>query len=221
MAGKKSARREGQKLSVRIKRKHEVKKAEVALMKELSSRVKEHVSKTKGITNVFVDALASLLFFGSGHYLGVHSADQLHLLPTPKQGIVIVNQQTRAEFLENPTTSGHFVSIVLLPDRTLYFDPLALPKEFNPLIWQYLSRSLHGERRYGRDVLTEGHPMQDSKSTYCGLFATLFAKWADDHFNLGKSAPPLFFYTQTEDLPKNDELCTRYLKMLNEEKKDA
>ena len=168
-------------------------------VKVLAKRVRENVSKNKGLTNTLIRNFCFKTC--TEDFKGLFSADRIpKKLCVYPRFIIVVNlgkREERANVSDLPV--GHFVTIVGTPHAVYYLDPYGLPC--------MQENVLHFLRECRREVLENSRQIQDYDSVYCGMYSILFAKYADRDW-------PFKLEFCHKHLRRNDQKCVMYLKKM-------
>lgn len=167
--------------------------------RKIWERVRANADKKKGLTNDVVKSFCS--FLCGKDFKGVFSADRVPVkyacLP---HFIMVVNTGRRGDSRDvSKLPVGHFVTVVVSPSTVYYLDPYGLPCTQRDLLrfFKLCHRPLACNRRQ----------IQDYGSMYCGVYAILFAAYAD-------ADCPFEMRFCKKRLRKNDKKCVAYLKKL-------
>lgn len=163
----------------------------------VAKRVREHAVPRLGVTNRVLRNFCTRLC--SDLFKGVFSADCIPpSLAARAHFIIIVNLSQK----RGPSV-GHFITIAASPSSVQYIDPYGLP------CWQPdILSFLHSCKRKIRLNLRQ---VQSFKSSYCGLYALLFACYLDRKRWKGNKFKLVF---ERKKLRENDKLCVAYLKKI-------
>ncbi len=184
-------------------------------LRRLASNARRHVQRDSGITNTLLERLG-FLAAGRHDFQGVYAADCIpaHLASRAHFSIIVNlgERRRRLHAARGPLPVGHFVAIVGTPRCVFYNDPYGRPCT-QPRVLDFLALC----RRPVSMVLER---VQSTSSTFCGLFALLFALYFGRGgrrlINKGRPAFRLNFHRGTDRvLRKNDALCVVYLRLLS------
>lgn len=169
------------------------------IINKIIKRVGENVKKGKGISNITINRLCSRLC--SNDFKGVFSADCIPIndLIKLKKFIIIVNLGKTKNITNISLPIGHFVTICADSNYIRYIDSYGLPC-FQPDVFQFLNLCK-------REIRSNKHQIQEWNSTYCGLFAILFAYYYD-------TKPDFDLVFSKTNLSNNDEKCIYYLEKM-------
>jgi hypothetical protein len=174
-------------------------KKSVSAIVKLTRRIRGNVAPSLGLTNTVIERFCFLSC--SDTFKGVYSADYIPTqLAARSRFIMVVNLGVRRGLRKLPV--GHFVTVVASSSVVYYIDPYGLPSA-EPHVNRFL-------RLCRRKICFNLKQIQDFSSTYCGLFAILFACYMDAN----GTEERLKLKFNSRNLMKNDKLCVKYLRAL-------
>lgn len=163
----------------------------------LDARLRDHVKKGVGVSNIAVGKLVRL-GFDEGRFDGVFLSDKIPpRLAYRAKFSIIVNLSTSDT---KKSERGHFVAVVGSEKCVRYIDSFGKPCDNS-----YVRGFLDSCRR---PVIENRRRLQDTASSMCSFYAMLFAIYFSDR---RRYRFPLYFYKGKKYLKKNDDLCYEYL----------
>ena len=174
-------------------------------LRKLTREIAPHVDAERGVTNELIRDLCHILC--PNYFRGVFSSHELDAVADRRRFVgsgyfsVIVNISAQP-----PPADGHFVLIHARPSRLLYLDPFGAPCQ-DAKVMSFVKKC-----RGDRPFYENKRAIQSPLSTFCGMYAVLFALYYDF------SHPPVarIEWIRSSDpfvLLKNDRICIKYLKL--------
>ena len=174
---------------------------------DIARSVMDVVNRTRGVTNQAVENFCHAICEGDArnNFYGVFASDEIprHLLTLDKFTIIVNLAERRRGQL-----NGHFVTICTLNKNSiLYIDSFGHPP-YQKHVRQFLRECVAiGERQFYRS----SRALQPLDSSFCGLYAILFASY----FNKATRCLKISFIPGSDE--RNDKRCIEFLKKLVDE----
>ena len=179
-------------------------------LQNICRKITPHIDPNLGISNEFIHELCVILC--PNYFRGVFSSHAFKSSASQHTEIGSIGRSNFFSIVVNvsvrpPPANGHFVLIHARPDRLIYLDPFGRPCSDDNLI--PFIRNCRKTRSYHENLRVIQSPL----STFCGMYAVLFAMYYDfptppfKNIKWIKSDNPFV-------LLHNDKICIKYLNTL-------
>jgi len=177
---------------------------------KLQRFINKHVDDNLGITNDFLSHLAAQVTKILAHCRAPGSARRFVTLCSQNELTKTlagrIKNMSHAAMIVNldggVDVSGHFVTILFTPTKTIYIDSFG-----RALTNRHLTRFIHMARGK-RPIMENTDAIQDVSSKFCGLFALAFSAVFEVGLN---PITTLLWHTRSDHLLRNDTLCAEYV----------